>query len=162
MIKKSFLIPVVLSLMALLITGVPVLMFEERFLDQPWWPVPLAISFGLAAFAIVAEVCFAPVPDGYRVYAEQMRMDINYGAMFPVVLMRGMPDGTVAKVRFAEVKGELLIKDYSSGEVMMTKDGDGLVKLSSGNFMVTKLPKHFRVTWSSGAWTEDKRGQNEE
>lgn len=156
MTKKGLFVPVVLALAALLITGIPVFAYGEEFLSLPWWPAVVALSAALAALALIAAVCYTPAPRAHRVYWDQKRMDISYGSMFPVVLRRGLPDGTTARVRFAEVEGELLVKDYSSGEIVMTKTDDGLVHLSSGNFIVTKLPKHFRVTWSSETWVEDK------
>ncbi len=156
MTKKGYFVPVVLALAALLITAVPVIMYGSNFLSQPWWPAVAATSSALAVLAIIADICYSPAPRGYRVYWDQRRMSINYGNMYPVVLKRTNIQGKWVKVRFTEVAGELVLEDCTSGEVVTANKDNGLVQLSSGNFIVTKLPKHFRVTWSSEAWIEDK------
>lgn len=156
MTKKGFFVPVGLAVAALLITAVPFFIYREAFFDQPWWPAVVAMSSGLAVLAIIADICYAPAPRGYRVYWDQRRMSISYGNMYPVVLKRTNIEGKWVKVRFTEVAGELVLEDCTSGEVVTANKDNGLVQLSSGNFIVTKLPRHFRVTWSSEAWIEDK------
>lgn len=156
MTKKEFFVPVVLALAALLITRIPVFAYGEGFLSLPWWPAVVALSAALAALALIAEISYGPAPHAYKVYWDQKRMDIGYGNMYPVVLKRMTHEGKWAKVRFSVQEGELLLEDCVTGESVTTNDKSSLIQLTCGNFIVTKPPKHFRVTWSSETWVEDK------
>ncbi len=156
MTKKGFFMPVGLAIAALLITAVPFFIYREVFFDLPWWSAVVTTSSALAVLSIVADICYAPAPRGYRVYWNQRLMNISYGNMYPVVLKRMTIEGNWARVRFTLVDGEVLLEDLTNREAVIANKDNGLVQLRSGNFIVTKLPKRFRVTWSSEAWIEDK------
>lgn len=162
MTKKSFYVPLTLALAALLITGIPFFVYGEEFLSLPWWPAPLSVSTILAIAAVVTDLIYAPAPKGYRVYWDQKRMDINYENQYPVILKTMTSEGKWAKVRFQIADSGLVITDLRNGHfATKTKSDknsteDGLIQFPSGNFMVTSLPKHFRVTWSRETWVEDK------
>jgi len=86
-------------------------------------------------------------------------MSIGFDCPTTVVLKRMTREGRWAKVEFAVAESGLVVRDRLDGGFAaiskVENEEEGLVEFPSGTFMITKLPNHFRVTWSSGTWVED-------
>lgn len=153
-----------LQLSALLVTGIPWFVLKDGFLDESWWPVPIILSSILCIFGVVADVVYAPVPPRYQVLSMHKYLAIGFDCKAIVVLKRMTKEGQWARVEFAVGESGLVVRDrLNGGFAAISKEDneeDGLVQFPSGNFLITKLtnykPAHFRVSWSRGAWVEDR------